>query len=175
MEAQRVVEQACRERGATLIRASDCGDSADARRARRRSPSRGGISSTTHRWRRASSASIDRLGFPVGADAIRTALSDVQWPGRLERFSVGGTEFLLDAAHNPDGARALADYLGSSEWRDATLVFAAMQDKAVEAMLRAAGGGLRDGDLHGAAAATRNAGGGARRHRARACRTRAGR
>jgi dihydrofolate synthase/folylpolyglutamate synthase len=59
----------------------------------------------------------------------------VHWPGRLERFSLGGTEFLLDAAHNPDGAAALAEYLAGSEWRDATLVFAAMQDKAAGEML----------------------------------------
>jgi dihydrofolate synthase/folylpolyglutamate synthase len=78
---------------------------------------------------------IDRLGFPVSAGAIATALSDVHWPGRLERFSLGGTEFLLDAAHNPDGAAALAEYLAGAEWRDATLVFAAMQDKAVSEML----------------------------------------
>jgi dihydrofolate synthase / folylpolyglutamate synthase len=134
VEAQQVVEQACRERWAKLIRASDCGDSA-------------ALARTTplalagrHQQHNAMVAAcvlgeIDRLGFPVGAGAIRTALSDVQWPGRLERFSFGGTEFLLDAAHNPDGARALADYLAGSEWRDATLVFAAMQDKAVDAML----------------------------------------
>jgi dihydrofolate synthase/folylpolyglutamate synthase len=47
----------------------------------------------------------------------------------------GRYRLLLDAAHNPDGAAALADYLAGSEWRDATLVFAAMQDKAVDAML----------------------------------------
>ncbi len=134
VEAQRVVEQICREREATLIRASSCGAST-------------ALARTTplalagrHQQHNALVAAcvlgeIDRLGFPVSASAIRTALSDVHWPGRLERFSVGGTEFLLDAAHNPDGAAALADYLAGSEWRDATLVFAAMQDKAVDAML----------------------------------------
>ncbi len=134
VEAQRVVEQICRERDAKLIRASTCGASA-------------ALARTTplalagrHQQHNALVAAcvlgeIDRLGFPVSASAIATALSDVQWPGRLEPLSVGGTEFLLDAAHNPDGAAALADYLAGSEWRDATLVFAAMQDKAVDAML----------------------------------------
>jgi dihydrofolate synthase/folylpolyglutamate synthase len=134
VDALRVVEQVCRERGARLIRASECGEST-------------ALAGTTplalagrHQQHNAVVAAcvlgeMDGLGFPVGADAIRTALSDVHWPSRLERLSVGPTEFLLDAAHNPDGARALADYLGSSEWRGATLVFAAMQDKAVAAML----------------------------------------
>ena len=42
---------------------------------------------------------------------------------------MGGADVLLDAAHNPDGARALAGYLAEIGWRDVTLVFAAMQDK----------------------------------------------
>ncbi len=134
VEAQRVVEQICREREAKLIRASTCGASATLART---TPL---ALAGRHQQHNALVAAcvlgeIDRLGFPVSASAIRTALSDVHWPGRLERFSIGGTEFLLDAAHNPDGAAALADYLAGSEWRDATLVFAAMQDKAVDAML----------------------------------------
>ena len=133
-EAQRVVEEVCRERGATLIRASDCADSATLART---TPL---ALAGRHQQHNAMVAAcvlgeIDRLGFPVGAAAIRTALTDVRWPGRLERFSFGGTEVLLDAAHNPDGAGALADYLAGTGWHDATLVFAAMQDKAVDAML----------------------------------------
>ena len=134
VEAQRVVEEVCHERRARLIRAADCGASA-------------ALARTTplalagrHQQRNALVAAcvlgeIDRLGFPVSAGAIATGLSEVHWPGRLERFSLGGTEFLLDAAHNPDGAAALADYLAGSEWRNATLVFAAMQDKAAGEML----------------------------------------
>jgi dihydrofolate synthase/folylpolyglutamate synthase len=134
VEAQRVVEEVCHERQARLIRASNCGTSA-------------ALARTTplalagrHQQHNALVAAcvlgeIDRLGFPVSAGAIATGLRDVHWPGRLERVSFGGTEFLLDAAHNPDGAAALADYLAGSEWRNATLVFAAMQDKAAGEML----------------------------------------
>ena len=134
VEAQQVVEEVCRERQATLIRASSCG--ANAVLARTTPLALAG----RHQRHNAQVAAcvlgeIDRLGFPVGAGAIATALSDVRWPGRLERFSLGGTEILLDAAHNPDGAAALAEFLAGSEWRDATLVFAAMQDKAAAAML----------------------------------------
>ena len=76
-------------------------------------------------------------GFSVGDDAIRQALSSVRWPGRLEMFHRGGCDILLDAAHNPAGAQALAAYLREIGWADATLVFGAMADKDVEGMLAA--------------------------------------
>jgi dihydrofolate synthase/folylpolyglutamate synthase len=44
---------------------------------------------------------------------------------------------LLDAAHNPAGARALAGYLREIGWRDVTLVVGAMRDKDLGAMLTA--------------------------------------
>jgi dihydrofolate synthase/folylpolyglutamate synthase len=133
-EAQRVMEAVCHERQATLIRASSCGASTTLARttplalAGRHQQHNAAVAACVL-------AEVDRLGFPVGAPAIATALREVRWPGRLERIALGGTEFLLDAAHNPDGAAALAEYLAGSEWRHATLVFAAMQDKAAAEML----------------------------------------
>jgi dihydrofolate synthase/folylpolyglutamate synthase len=49
------------------------------------------------------------LGARLGASqaSIERGIADVRWPGRLERIG----EFLLDAAHNPDGADALARHL----------------------------------------------------------------
>ncbi|HJR61020.1 MAG TPA: cyanophycin synthetase, partial [Vicinamibacterales bacterium] len=76
-------------------------------------------------------------GFAVDEAAIRQALTDVRWPGRLEHLRHGTTEILLDAAHNPAGARALAVYLRDSGWTDATLVFGAMSDKNARGMLAA--------------------------------------
>jgi dihydrofolate synthase/folylpolyglutamate synthase len=75
-------------------------------------------------------------GLDVPAAAIAAGLTDVRWPGRLDlrRFEDGRT-LLLDAAHNADGAAALAAYL-ADERRHPTLVFAAMRDKNVTAMLR---------------------------------------
>ena len=49
---------------------------------------------------------IDQLGYPFSAGAIDRAHRRL-WPGRLERFSMR-REVLIDAAHNPDGAAALA-------------------------------------------------------------------
>jgi dihydrofolate synthase / folylpolyglutamate synthase len=79
------------------------------------------------------------LGFAVGDSAVRHALTTVQWPGRLERFRRPGCDVLLDAAHNPAGARALAAYLADIGWTNVTLVFGAMSDKDIDGMLRALG------------------------------------
>jgi dihydrofolate synthase/folylpolyglutamate synthase len=76
-------------------------------------------------------------GLPIGADAIRRGLSEVSWPARLEALVFpGGRELLLDAAHNPDGAAALAAFLQRFRDRPA-LVFATMRDKDVTGILRA--------------------------------------
>ncbi|MEQ1869948.1 MAG: folylpolyglutamate synthase/dihydrofolate synthase family protein [Vicinamibacterales bacterium] len=75
-------------------------------------------------------------GRVISDDAIRTGLQRVVWPGRLQRVDrPGGRSVLLDAAHNPDGARTLAEFL---EPRGACpLVFAAMRDKDIEGILAA--------------------------------------
>jgi dihydrofolate synthase/folylpolyglutamate synthase len=78
-----------------------------------------------------------RRGIGVTKDAIERGLSGVDWPGRLERIRVdGGREVLLDAAHNVDGAQALAAYLGSEKQRPA-LVIGVMRDKDIEGILAA--------------------------------------
>jgi dihydrofolate synthase/folylpolyglutamate synthase len=80
---------------------------------------------------------VDRAGIAVDAGAIRSGLRDVAWPGRLERFDYHGTDVLIDAAHNPAGAATLAQYLRETGWSGCSLVFGAMQDKNVAAMLTA--------------------------------------
>jgi dihydrofolate synthase/folylpolyglutamate synthase len=76
-------------------------------------------------------------GVRVGADAMRAGLAGAVWPGRLETIQLGGCRVLLDAAHNPAGARALASYLAVEAPAGVTLVFAAMRDKAVREILTA--------------------------------------
>jgi dihydrofolate synthase / folylpolyglutamate synthase len=77
-------------------------------------------------------ASQSRLGI----EAVTTGWSDCEWPGRLEwlRLPDGG-ELLLDAAHNPSGAAALAGYLTDAKMAPIPIVFAAMRDKDVKGML----------------------------------------
>jgi dihydrofolate synthase/folylpolyglutamate synthase len=78
---------------------------------------------------------VSRLGFAVSDAAIRSGLTDAQWPARLERFVHDGVDVLLDAAHNPAGARALASHLEDIGWSRATLLFGAMHDKDISGIL----------------------------------------
>lgn len=66
----------------------------------------------------------------VSTEAIVTGLTQCEWPGRLEwlRLPPQG-ELLIDAAHNPAGAMALASYLQDTGSRPLPFVFAAMADK----------------------------------------------
>jgi dihydrofolate synthase/folylpolyglutamate synthase len=78
---------------------------------------------------------LGSAGIAVPADAMRAALTDVSWPGRLEQFEYAGARVWLDAAHNAAGARALRTFLTEIGWNDCALVFGAMHDKDVGAML----------------------------------------
>lgn len=64
------------------------------------------------------------------ADIVR-GVNTATWPGRLERIG----RFLLDGAHNPDGARALARFLEQAHPDGVWIVFGAMADKQYEEML----------------------------------------
>src|SRR5439155_4770953 len=76
---------------------------------------------------------LDAHGVRVPPEAIAAGLARVAWPGRLERRRLpGGREALLDAAHNPDGAAALAAFL--REEGGGPIVFAASRDKDVTGM-----------------------------------------
>ena len=75
--------------------------------------------------------------LPVSEDAIRRGLETVQWAGRLQVASVGGREFILDGAHNLDGARALVAGLCSEFGvRPFALVLGMLGDKDCELMCR---------------------------------------
>ena len=77
-------------------------------------------------------------GVPISPAAIVEGLARVVWPGRLEsRQLPDGREALLDVAHNPYGAAALAAFLEASADRTRPLVFAAMRDKDATTMLQA--------------------------------------
>lgn len=73
-----------------------------------------------------------RAGVPIDLDRSVAAMSTAAWPGRLETFP-GRPSVLLDGAHNPAGARALARYLDDAKTGD-VLVFGAMRDKHVAEM-----------------------------------------
>jgi dihydrofolate synthase/folylpolyglutamate synthase len=75
--------------------------------------------------------------FTIPASAIRTGLERVEWPGRLEWRQWRGHDVLIDGAHNPAGARALAAYVQEAFGRPLPCVVGAMSDKHVSAMLSA--------------------------------------
>ncbi len=80
-------------------------------------------------------AAAKLLGAPE--DAIRAGLARLQNPGRLERLG----PYLLDGAHNAEGARALARALKDHFPSEAkVLVFAASRDKDHAGMARALAG-----------------------------------
>jgi dihydrofolate synthase/folylpolyglutamate synthase len=75
-------------------------------------------------------------GVDVAAEAIVAGLAGTRWPGRLDlRRLPGGREVLLDAAHNEEGAAALARFLAEVVREKQPLVFAVMKDKDMSAML----------------------------------------
>jgi dihydrofolate synthase/folylpolyglutamate synthase len=74
-----------------------------------------------------------REGLPVDLRKVPAAVARTRWPGRLERVP-GDPPLLLDGAHNPAGARALATHLAPGP--PFVLVFAAMADKDVRGLAR---------------------------------------
>ncbi|WP_437934816.1 bifunctional folylpolyglutamate synthase/dihydrofolate synthase [Sorangium sp. So ce341] len=76
--------------------------------------------------------------WPEVERTLPAGLASARWPGRLERIDAGAAEVLLDCAHNPHGAQALAAWLdeeGPGAARTA-LVFGAMADKGWGEMLQ---------------------------------------
>jgi dihydrofolate synthase/folylpolyglutamate synthase len=77
-------------------------------------------------------------GLEIPTGAIERGLSEVDWPGRLELIDVGGgARVLLDAAHNPEGARALASYLQRWHPERPALVLGVMRDKDIGGIVEA--------------------------------------
>ena len=73
---------------------------------------------------------LHHLGVPQSA--IEQGIARTEWPGRLEHIS-GNPEILIDGAHNPAGARALAAFLDRFyRGRRVRMIYGAMRDKAVE-------------------------------------------
>jgi dihydrofolate synthase/folylpolyglutamate synthase len=80
---------------------------------------------------------MDKLREKFGRDAIERGLTEARWPARLELLDAGGgRSILLDAAHNVEGAGALASYLARWHPERPPLVIGVMADKDVDGILR---------------------------------------
>lgn len=77
-----------------------------------------------------------RSRLPMSAKAIAQGLSSARVTGRLQVVS-RAPEILLDVAHNPAAARALAHYLSEIPFSTTIAVFAALADKDVVGIGRA--------------------------------------
>jgi dihydrofolate synthase / folylpolyglutamate synthase len=148
-DARQVIEQTAGEKGAPL---SLMGRDFDARGGWREArfqvsgeeygPIRLGLCGN-HQMQNAAAALaclplLQKAGIAVSKDAAERGLASVNWPGRFERFrKMGkGTQWVLDGAHNPDGARVLADTVRDVFHGDALrLLFGVLKDKEVEKML----------------------------------------
>jgi dihydrofolate synthase/folylpolyglutamate synthase len=150
-DAMAVVRQTVRERGATLVVASEDvqADAAleDGRaRVTLRTPvaAYGPVPLALRGAHQVGSAIVavrlleaaQQKGVPVTTAGIEEGLSQTEWPARLELLTLeNGRRVLIDAAHNSDGAQALATYLGRWHPEPVALVISVMRDKDVDAIL----------------------------------------
>jgi len=72
-------------------------------------------------------AALRALDLAIPDEALRAGVRDARLPGRLQRLP-GSPERVLDVAHNPQGARQLAEWLQANPKRTVA-VFSALADK----------------------------------------------
>jgi dihydrofolate synthase/folylpolyglutamate synthase len=150
-EAARVIEEVCRERNARLIRVNDAvrldasvdenGTTVTMETGRRRLEQVRLALGGRHQAHNAAVAlalldELDAAGFGITDAAALAALTNVKWPARLETFRYQNCDVLIDAAHNPAGARVVAEFLRDIGWDRVTLIVGAMRDKDIAGMLR---------------------------------------
>jgi dihydrofolate synthase/folylpolyglutamate synthase len=81
---------------------------------------------------------LETLPWNIPENAIAAGVRDVDWPGRLDLIHVAQNRtILLDSAHNPAGALALANFLAEIRREPLPIVFAVMRDKDAAGMLSA--------------------------------------
>jgi dihydrofolate synthase/folylpolyglutamate synthase len=79
---------------------------------------------------RTAAAALNVFGLP--GVAIAEGIRSASWPGRLERVATN-PDLILDGAHNPAGAKALAGYIKKFFANEPIrIIYGAMRDKAVD-------------------------------------------
>lgn len=74
------------------------------------------------------------IGFSLPDEALRQGINSARWPGRMEMFGES-PRILLDGAHNPAAAKALAEALADIPRRRLLMVIGIMEDKDVQGIL----------------------------------------
>lgn len=81
---------------------------------------------------------LNQQGFSISKQNIREGLERAVWPGRLELIKLEEFDLLFDGAHNPQGTKALADFLVSwlkeNKYSQKILIFSVMKDKDLTKM-----------------------------------------
>jgi len=78
----------------------------------------------------------ESLGLPLTPEVIRAGLSKVKWPGRCQ-VAKRDPVFLVDIAHNPDAAKALAAFLKTFKGnKPVALICGLLKDKDVDGFFR---------------------------------------
>jgi dihydrofolate synthase/folylpolyglutamate synthase len=85
-------------------------------------------------------AALRALDGDVGVDAHAAGVANARLPGRLQHFTRGGVEVVVDVAHNPQAARALAAWLRSRPPRRTLAVYGALADKDAVGVVEALAG-----------------------------------
>ncbi len=79
-------------------------------------------------------AAVHRAGLPLTSDIVRYGLANVSWPGRFEKIRPG---VVLDGAHNPQAAEALAETWRSEfPGKKPSLVFSTVAAKDSSGILK---------------------------------------
>lgn len=87
----------------------------------------------------ATAEQLNTCGFSIGPMDIEHGIRETNWPGRFQRIpaTLEQPEILLDVAHNPAGAWALAAALSECYAdRPVTMVFGILRDKAVSEVVQ---------------------------------------
>lgn len=82
-------------------------------------------------------AALGADGAMPAASTLGAALAAVRLPGRIQRIAAGAREWVLDVAHNPDAAAALATFLRVAPARRTLAVFGILADKDAGAVATA--------------------------------------
>ena len=92
------------------------------------------------RWNAATALAVVRAlerDLPVSHLQIIEGLETMAWPGRQQIVDRGGTRYLLDGAHNPDGVATLVESLQEDfAPSDITLILGLFEDKDWRTMCR---------------------------------------
>ena len=77
---------------------------------------------------------LRKAGYRIGVEDIRAGLGWVEWPARFQLID-GTPRVLLDCAHNPQGAAALAEEIGRLGYKRLIMVVGMLKDKPIDAIM----------------------------------------